>query len=59
MLRGYWDLLKNSIKQLGYFKIVFELRSIDMDKENRTALIVDDEETMLDIESLYTAKNWF
>jgi DNA-binding NtrC family response regulator len=59
MLRGYWDLLKNSIKQLGYFKIEFELRSIDMDKENRTALIVDDEETMLDIESFILRKIGF
>jgi DNA-binding NtrC family response regulator len=59
MLRGYWDLLKNSIKQSGYFKIEFELRSIDMDKENRTALIVDDEEAMLDIESFILRKIGF
>ena len=59
MLGEYWDFLKNSIKQLGYFKIEFELRSIDMDKENRTALIVDDEETMLDIESFILRKIGF
>ena len=37
----------------------FELRSIDMKKENRTALIVDDEEIMLDIESFFLQKIGF
>jgi DNA-binding NtrC family response regulator len=53
---GYF---KNYIKQLGYFKFEFELRSIDMDKENRTALIVDDDQIMLDIESFFLRKIGF
>jgi DNA-binding NtrC family response regulator len=59
MLNVKWDLLINNIKQFGYLKFEFELRSIDLDKENRTALIVDDEETMLDIESFILRKIGF
>jgi DNA-binding NtrC family response regulator len=59
MLYEKWDLLINNIKQFGYFKFEFESRSIDMGKEDRTALIVDDEEIMLDIESFMLQKIGF
>ena len=53
------DYLINKIKQLGYFNFEFKLRSIDMNKEKRTALIVDDEKIMLDIESFMLQKIGF